>query len=107
MLLSVEGGIIFMSLSFSTSESGLCVVGSIPLCLSFFFRHEFHRFLISLSVLPGVISGLLLILMYFERYLLHGRVFCCSRDVKCIFLTIIPLSVVSIYFFVTLQVLFY
>ena len=51
VLLSVEGGI--MSFSFSTSESGLWVFGSMPLCLSFFFRQEFHRFLISLSVLPG------------------------------------------------------
>ena len=38
---------------FSTSDNGLCVFGSMPLCLSFFLMHEFHRFLISLSVLPG------------------------------------------------------
>lgn len=36
-----------------SSEMGVCVTGSMPLCLSFFFRQEFHRFLISLSVLPG------------------------------------------------------
>ena len=35
------------------SFNGLWVLGSIPWCLSFFFRHEFQRFLISLSVLPG------------------------------------------------------
>lgn len=43
----------WLSPLFSTSNSGLWVTGSIPLCLSFFLRHEFHRFFISLSVLPG------------------------------------------------------
>lgn len=38
---------------FSTSDKGLWVFGSMPLCLSFFLRHEFHKFFISLSVLPG------------------------------------------------------
>lgn len=37
----------------STSERSLWVFGSMPLCLSFFLMHEFHRFFISLSVLPG------------------------------------------------------
>lgn len=41
------------SSSFSASEIGLWVFGSIPLSLSFFLIEEFHRFLISLSVLPG------------------------------------------------------
>lgn len=36
-----------------TSESGLWVLGSIPFCMSFFLMEEFHRFFISLSVLPG------------------------------------------------------
>lgn len=44
--------LLFASLSLS-SEMGLWVTGSTPLCLSFFFRQEFHRFLMSLSVLPG------------------------------------------------------
>lgn len=39
--------------TFSASARGLWVMGSMPLCLSFFLRDEFHRFLISLSVLPG------------------------------------------------------
>lgn len=42
-----------LSSPFSTSDSGLWVLGSMPLCFSFFLMHEFHRFLISLSVLPG------------------------------------------------------
>ena len=42
-----------LSSPFSTCESGLWVIGSIPFCLSFFFKLEFHRFFISLSVLPG------------------------------------------------------
>lgn len=41
------------SSSISTSDNGLWVFGSIPLCLSFFLRQEFHKFFISLSVLPG------------------------------------------------------
>ena len=36
-----------------TSESGLWVLGSVPFCMSFFLMEEFHRFFISLSVLPG------------------------------------------------------
>ena len=39
--------------SLSTSEIGLWVLGSMPLCLSFFLMEEFHKFFISLSVLPG------------------------------------------------------
>lgn len=51
-------GIMSLSLSLwssssATSERGLWVVGSIPLCLSFFLREEFQKFFISLSVLPG------------------------------------------------------
>jgi len=42
-----------ISSEFSTSDKGLWVLGSMPLCLSFFLRQEFHRFFISLSVLPG------------------------------------------------------
>lgn len=42
-----------LSSPFSTSDNSLWVFGSMPLCLSFFLMHEFHRFLISLSVLPG------------------------------------------------------
>lgn len=38
---------------FSASDKGLWVFGSMPLCLSFFLRQEFHKFFISLSVLPG------------------------------------------------------
>lgn len=41
------------SSEFSTSDKGLWVFGSMPRCLSFFLRQEFHRFFISLSVLPG------------------------------------------------------
>jgi len=37
----------------SASESDLWVLGSMPLCLSFFLMQEFHKFFISLSVLPG------------------------------------------------------
>nr|GMD43863.1 hypothetical protein Iba_chr10cCG9390 [Ipomoea batatas] len=44
--------------SFSTSDSGLCVFGSIPFCLSFFLIDEFQRFLISLSVLPGSLAAI-------------------------------------------------
>lgn len=39
--------------SAAVPERGLWVVGSMPFCLSFFLMLEFHRFLISLSVLPG------------------------------------------------------
>lgn len=39
--------------SFLTSENGLWVLGSITFCKSFFVMDEFHRFFISLSVLPG------------------------------------------------------
>lgn len=49
----VEFGGFLLSSPFSISESGLWVTGSMPLCLSFFFKQEFHRFFISLSVLPG------------------------------------------------------
>jgi len=41
------------SSEFSTVDKGLWVLGSMPRCLSFFLRQEFHRFFISLSVLPG------------------------------------------------------
>lgn len=50
--LSLESELVSV-VTFSMSDSGLWVRGSMPLCLSFFFRHEFHRFFISLSVLPG------------------------------------------------------
>jgi hypothetical protein len=36
-----------------SSLSGLWVAGSMPCCRSFFLMHEFQKFLISLSVLPG------------------------------------------------------
>ena len=50
--------LVVVVLSLSTSEMGLCVFGSMPLCLSFFFMFEFHRFLISLSVLPGSLAAI-------------------------------------------------
>lgn len=37
----------------SVSAIGLWVLGSMPLCLSFFLMLEFQKFFISLSVLPG------------------------------------------------------
>lgn len=43
----------FSSFGSITSLIGLWVVGSIPCFISFFFRLEFQKFLISLSVLPG------------------------------------------------------
>jgi len=53
VLLLLVGAAAALSFSLSVSAMGLWVLGSMPLCLSFFLRQEFHRFLISLSVLPG------------------------------------------------------
>lgn len=50
LLLSELGS---LSCPFSASTSGLWVLGSMPFCLSFFLMQEFHKFFISLSVLPG------------------------------------------------------
>lgn len=45
--------VLLLSLSICRLERGLWVLGSMPFCFSFFLMHEFHKFFISLSVLPG------------------------------------------------------